>query len=162
MPLILDVDPTTSPPSPSPLWQPLTLETTAVLPVPALQIHLLWQVHRAVTLKPSPYVGGARRSDETLLSLIASLTDQYNISIEESGTQIAGGVYALTCKVVVGKEIANLQWKDPTGKPIKKQPGTSLTLTFSPLLTSNGGEYTCQSTDTVNGTAMSTIRVQSQ
>ncbi len=128
----------------------------------ALQIHLLWQVHRAATLKPSPYVGGAHRSGRTLLSLIPSLTDQYNISIEEFGTPIAGGLYVLNCTVVVGKETAILQWKDPTGKPIRKQSGTSLTLIFFPLLTSNGGEYTCQSTDAVNGTAMSTVRAQSQ
>ncbi len=125
---------------------------------------MLWQVHRAVTLKPSPYVGGAHRSGRTLLSLSPSLTDQYNISIEESGTPIAGRDYTLTCKVVVGKETlaAILQWKDPTGKTNLEQSGTSLTITFSPLLTSNGGEYTCQSTDAVNGTAMSTVRVQSQ
>ncbi len=134
--------------------------------MPALQIHLLWQVHRAATLKPSPYVGGARRSGRKFpLPSIASLIDPYIIDVEESGTPTAGQDYTLSCKVVVGEGMPTLQWIGPGGETILEQPGTFLNLTFSPLNTSSGGEYTCQSTvgvAAVERTAMSTVTVQSQ
>ena len=43
------------------------------------------------------------------------------------------------------------------------QTGTTLNLTFSPLLTSHGGEYTCQSTvEGVVRTAVTALNVQSK
>ncbi len=141
--------------------------------MPALQIHLLWQEHRAATLKPLPYVGGAHRSGRKFpLHSIASLIDRYIIDVEESGTPTAGQDYTLSCKVVVGEGMPTLQWTGPgvlTGRvTVGEQMGTGTTftlpLTFS-LLTSHGGKYTCLSTvgdAAVERTAMSTITVQSQ
>ncbi len=142
--------------------------------MPALQIHLLWQMHRAATLKPSPYVGGAHRSGrKSPLPSIASFIDPYIINVEESRRPTAGQDYTLSCKVVVGEGTPTLQWTGPgvmTGEATvgeQMETGTTFTLplTFSPLLTSHGGEYTCRSTvgvGAVERAAMPTITVQSQ
>ncbi len=99
------------------------------------------------------------------MSVTASPTEEYTISITSPLDPTAGQDYTLTCEVVVGERTPTLQWTGPGGETILEQPGTSLSLTFSPLLTSHGGEYTCQSTvgvGAVNRTAMSTIIVQSK
>ncbi len=65
----------------------------------------------------------------------------------------------------MGEETPTLQWTGPGGETILEQSGTSLDLTFSPLNTSNGGEYTCQSTVgvvAVEKTASTNITVQSE
>ncbi len=95
----------------------------------------------------------------------ASLIEEYNISITSRPDPTAGQDYTLTCEVVVSDGTPTLQWTGPGGETILEQSGTTLNLTFSPLNTSNGGEYTCQSTvgvGAVNRSATSTIIVQSK
>ncbi len=99
------------------------------------------------------------------MSVTVSPTEEYTISITSPPGSTAGQDYTLTCEVVVGEGTPTLQWTGPGGETILEQPGTSLDLTFSPLLTFHGGEYTCQSTvgvGAVNRTATSTIIVQSK
>ncbi len=95
----------------------------------------------------------------------ASPTEEYTISITSPPDPTAGQDYTLTCEVIVGEGIPTLRWTGPGGEIILEQSGTSLDLPFCPLNTSNGGEYTCQSTvgvGAVNRTATSTIIVQSK
>ncbi len=95
----------------------------------------------------------------------ASPTEEYTISIASSPDPTAGQEYTLTCEVVVGEGTPTIQLTGPGGDPILEQPGTSLDLTFSPLNTSNGGEYTCQSTvgvGAVNRTTSTNITAQSE
>ncbi len=92
-------------------------------------------------------------------------TEVYTISITPPPGPTAGQDYTLTCEVVVSEGTPTLQWTGPGGETILEQSGTSLDLTFSPLNTSNGGEYTCRSivgVGAVERTAMSTIIVQSK
>ncbi len=74
--------------------------------------------------------------------------------------------------MVVGEGTPTLQWTGPgvmtggvtVGEQMKTGTTFTLSLTFSPLLTSHEGEYTCQSTvgvGAVERTAMSTVTVQS-
>ncbi len=102
---------------------------------------------------------------EVNMSVNASPTEEYTISITSPLGPTAGQDYTLTCEVVVGEGTPTLQWTGPGGETILEQPGTSLNLTFSPLNASDGGEYTCQSTvgiGAVERTATSTIIVQSK
>ncbi len=95
----------------------------------------------------------------------ASPTEEYTISITSPPGPTAGQGYTLTCEVVVGKGAPTLQWIGPGGETILEQPGTFLNLNFSPLNTSNGGEYTCQSTvgvAAVEKTASTDITAQSE
>ncbi len=73
----------------------------------------------------------------------------------------------------MGEGTPTLQWTGPGGLAGGGSEGTqmnagttfTLTLTFSPLFTSHGGVYTCQSTvgsGAVNKTAMTTVSVQSK
>ncbi len=99
------------------------------------------------------------------MSVTASPTEEYTISITSPSGPTAGQDYTLTCEVVVGEGTPTLQWTGPGGETILEQSGTSLNLTFSPLNTSNGGEYTCQSTvgvGAVKKTASTNITVQSE
>ncbi len=99
------------------------------------------------------------------MSVTVSPTEEYTISITSPPDPTAGQNYTLTCEVVVGEETPTLQWTGPGGETILEQSGTTLNLTFSPLKTSNGGEYTCQSTvgvGEVERAATSTIIVQSK
>ena len=79
------------------------------------------------------------------------------MTISESGTAVSGGVLNLTCSVNVSIPPV-VQWIYPNntvitnsirwinvGPPVRAGNITNLTLTFSPLLTSHGGQYTCQS-----------------
>ena len=84
---------------------------------------------------------------------------------------IAGDEYVMTCTVNVGEGTPTLQWMGPvvmSGAATvgnQTQSGTTFTLnlTFSPFLTSHGGEYTCQSTvEGVVRTAVTTLKVQSK
>ncbi len=102
---------------------------------------------------------------EINMFVTAPPTEEYNISITTPPYPTAGQDYTLTCEVVVGEGTPTLRWTGPGGETILEQSGTSLNLTFSPLLTSHGGEYTCQSTvgvGAVERTVMSTIIVRSK
>ena len=78
------------------------------------------------------------------------------ITISESGTGIAGDTFSVTCTVDVSMP-PDVQWIYPNGTTVTNSSGinmgppvitgniTNLTLTFNPLLTSHGGQYTCQS-----------------
>ncbi len=97
----------------------------------------------------------------------ASPTEEYTISITSPRDPTAGQDYTLTCEVVVGAGTPTLRWTGPGGETTFEQSGTTFTLnlTFSPLNTSNGGEYTCQSTvgdGAVNRTASTNITAQSE
>ena len=104
-------------------------------------------------------------------------TDNYTIAVDDPGTPIAGQVnYTLTCTVGVGEGMPTLQWMGPdgsevttggeiiVGNPDVNGSVATLSLTFSRLVTSHGGEYTCQSTvgtRAVERTVTATISVQS-
>ena len=79
--------------------------------------------------------------------------------------------YTLTCEVDVGEGTPTLKWMSPgeTNGTVtignQTQSGTifTLNLTFSSLLTSHGGEYTCRSTvQEETRTAKTTLNVQSK
>ncbi len=104
--------------------------------------------------------------------MLGYILEQYDITITTPPDPTAGQSYTLTCEVDVGEGTPTLQWTGPavtTGEATngtQMQSGTifTLTLTFSPLNTSHGGVYTCQSTvgsDAVERTAMTTVNVQS-
>ncbi len=104
---------------------------------------------------------------EVNMFVTASPTEEYNISITSPPDPTPGQDYTLTCEVAVGEGTPTLQWTGPGGEAILEQTGTTFTLNlnFSPLLTTNGGEYTCQSTvgiGAVNRTASTNITVQSE
>ena len=79
------------------------------------------------------------------------------VSIGAQGNLLAGDVYSLTCtatELIDGlTNSPTLQWLNGTGQPVTNgmlgdtmSTNTSVTqtLTFSSLLTSDGGEYTCE------------------
>ncbi|KAL5486424.1 hypothetical protein EMCRGX_G018896 [Ephydatia muelleri] len=73
------------------------------------------------------------------------------VSITASGSPVAGQMYTLTCTgALVGNAsiVSTTMWRNavggvPTGNDITVSGGT---LTFNPLRTSHGGQYTCLST----------------
>ena len=86
---------------------------------------------------------------------------------EPAGTApSAGESYTLTCTVEVVERLVvtpDVEWLDPdnkvittggditVGSPETSGTTTTLTLTFNPLHTSHGGEYTCRANITVDG-----------
>ncbi len=83
--------------------------------------------------------------------IIHCILEQYNIAITTPPGPTADQSYTLTCEVDVGEGTPTLQWTGPggmAGVTTMGQSGTTftLTLTFSPLSTSDGGLYACQST----------------
>ena len=84
---------------------------------------------------------------------------------EPAGTDpSAGESYTLTCTVEVVERLTvtpDVEWLDPdnntittggditVGSPQRSGTTTTLTLTFNPLLTSHGGEYTCRANITI-------------
>ena len=80
-----------------------------------------------------------------------------SVSIGAQGNLLAGDMYSLTCtatELIDGlTNSPTLQWLNGTGQPftngmlgdtISTNTSVTQTLTFSPLLTSDGGEYTCE------------------
>ena len=81
------------------------------------------------------------------------------------GTPSAGESYTLTCTVEVVERLVvtpDVEWLDPdnnvittggditVGSPQPSGTTTTLILTFNPLLTSYGGEYTCRANITID------------
>ena len=96
-------------------------------------------------------------------------------SISVEGMPIAGQQYSLNCNITKIRSgltsSSTAQWIDSNGQPVTSTDGTTRetttntdqstihTITFSPLRTSHGGQYTCrgsaQSPLLVNATAVS-------
>ena len=78
------------------------------------------------------------------------------VTVSESGTAVSGDILKLTCTVDVsippvvqwiypnGAVITNSSWIT-VGPPVREGNITNLTLIFEHLITSHGGQYTCQS-----------------
>ncbi|KAL5486438.1 hypothetical protein EMCRGX_G018913 [Ephydatia muelleri] len=91
------------------------------------------------------------------------------VNITASGSPVAGQMYTLTCTgALVGNAsiVSTTMWRNavggvPTGNDITVSGGT---LTFNPLRTSHGGQYTCLSTLTYpfNSTATNMTNVMVQ
>ena len=99
---------------------------------------------------------------------------QHNITIISSGVPTSGETYNLTCTVEANVR-PTVQWLDTNGSAVTNGSDitvetqringstTILTLSFNPLHTSHGGQYTCQSTagrspSTVNTTRNLTVQ----
>ena len=90
------------------------------------------------------------------------------ITITSRGDPIAGENYTLICTVTVidgltDDVILDTSWTDNAGDPAQLDSAytvsgvnTTLTLNFNPLLSSHGGQYTCNASVTI--TATSTVR----
>ena len=96
------------------------------------------------------------------------------VTISESGTAVSGDILKLTCTVDVSIPPV-VQWIDPNntvitnttfitvGPPLRAGNITNLTLIFEPLVTSHGGQYTCQSdVDAASSARYSTSNVTVQ
>ena len=111
-----------------------------------------------------------------LMILFSYSAEQYDISISATGVPTAGEEYNLTCRVNVSAGTPSIQWQYSNGNMVatggdiivgsQETSGTTTTLilTFNPLLTSHGGEYSCRSVvqETVERTAMENVTVQSE
>ena len=105
------------------------------------------------------------------------------VSVNSEGSDTAGESYVLTCIVmeeIVGlTNMPSLQWLDPSDQVVADGEGITvgqiqrtdttamLVLTFDPVRTSHGGEYTCQGTlesptGTLRNTSEQTVTVQSK
>ena len=106
------------------------------------------------------------------------------MSTVAAGSSVAGDEYTLTCTVtelIDGlTNMPTLEWLDSVNNPVSgggitvgdmnsNDTSATLTLTFNPLRTSHGGEYTCRATlvspPVVGGivdSAMATVTVQSE
>ena len=87
-----------------------------------------------------------------------------DVNIITSGVSIAGQIYSLLCRVTAPEGLTSepqVRWISPQGntlstggelivgnQPVIGNPSrlTTYSIQFSPLLTSHGGEYTCQAT----------------
>ena len=95
------------------------------------------------------------------------LLEPFNVTITASGMSTAGQMYTLTCSVDV-PGTSSIQWQYSNGSDVTTGDGITVSegvLTFNPLRTSHGGEYTCQATaetTSVVRTAMWNVIVQSK
>ena len=95
------------------------------------------------------------------------LLEPFNVTITDSGISTAGQMYTLTCSVIV-PGTPSIQWQYSNGSDVTTGDGITVSagvLTFNPLRTSHGGEYTCQATaetPSVVRTAMWNVTVQSK
>ena len=99
----------------------------------------------------------------------------HNVTITSSGAPISGGTYNLTCTVEANVQ-PTVQWlyssngtavtngsNITVGTERTTGSTTILTLSFNPLSTSHGGQYTCQSTiDSPASTVFATRNVTVQ
>ena len=105
------------------------------------------------------------------------------VSVISEGSDTAGESYVLTCTVMEEIEgltnMPSLQWLDPSDQVVVDGEGVTvgqiqqtdttamLVLTFDPVRTSHGGEYTCQGTlesppGPLMNTSEQTVTVQSK
>ena len=118
----------------------------------------------------------------SLFSLSASLVPPQviTVSIEVQGSSVAGDEYSITCTVMEDIEgLTNsptLRWVDPDGNTVSGELITvnettdmsaTQTLTFDPLRTSDGGNYTCQvmlvsPPGNIENSTIQTVTVQSE
>ena len=105
------------------------------------------------------------------------------VSVNSEGNNTAGESYVLTCTVMEEIEgltnMPSLQWLDPSDQAVANGEGITvgqiqitdttaiLVLTFDPVRTSHGGEYTCQGTlesppGPLMNTSEQTVTVQSK
>lgn len=93
------------------------------------------------------------------------------INIIRDGNSVAGENYTLICTVTVVDGLADdvvfaVSWADSNGDPVQSDSmqrdgvNTTLILEFDPLLSSHGGQYTCNASITVP--AISTVRRNSE
>ena len=81
------------------------------------------------------------------------------MTITSSSTPVAGGNFTLTCDHGSTATDPTYQWFNESGAAV----GTQATLTLSPLLESNTGEYSCLVTDqarSVVGCGVERVSVQ--
>ena len=77
-----------------------------------------------------------------------------------SGPLTAGQVYSLTCSVLVVDHLVvepSVEWTRQDGSQVTATSGSSLLLNFNPLRTSDGNNYTCIATVTINVTDVVTV-----
>ena len=91
---------------------------------------------------------------------LITVPDPPRITVDASGTSIAGETYSLTCTVSLEQELREspvIEWIGPDGGVIENgtpvdvslnSSSTTMTLLFSPLHTSHGGTYWCRATVT--------------
>ena len=104
------------------------------------------------------------------------------VSVISEGSDTAGESYVLTCAVMEEVEgltnMPSLQWLDPSDQVVdgegitvgqlqQNETTATLVLTFDPVRTSHGGEYTCQGTlesppGPLMNTSEQTVTVQSK
>ena len=95
------------------------------------------------------------------------LLEPFNVTIIDSGISTAGQMYTLTCNVDV-PGTSSIQWQYSNGSNVTTGDGITVSvgvLTFNPLRTSHGREYTCQAMaemTSVIRTAMWNVTVQSK
>ena len=95
------------------------------------------------------------------------LLGPFDVTITASVMSTAGQMYTLNCSVDV-PGTPSIQWQYSNGSEVTSGDDITVSegvLTFNPLLTSHGGEYTCQATAGMTGvirTAMRNVIVQSK
>ena len=75
-----------------------------------------------------------------------------------SGVPTAGQTYSLTCSVVVVPHLVvepSIEWSRQNGGVVSTSSGTSLPLSFNPLMTSDGDRYTCQASVDITSISVS-------
>ena len=94
------------------------------------------------------------------LSQLITVPDPPRITVDASGTSVAGETYSLTCSVRLEQELRQspvIEWIGPDGRVMENgtpvdvslsSSPTTMTLLFSPLHTSHGGTYWCRATVT--------------
>lgn len=84
------------------------------------------------------------------------------VNITTTGDSIAGDSYSLQCSVSVVDYLVvqpNLELVAPNGSTVASQMNTTvLTHSFSPLITSDGGEYTCTATITIPNAGITNLQ----
>ena len=82
-----------------------------------------------------------------------------------SGVPTTGQTYSLTCSVAVVLHLVvepSIQWSRQNGGVVSTSSGTSLPLSFNPLMTSDGDLYTCQASVDITSMSVSVSGVESR
>ena len=126
--------------------------------------------HEYINIIPSPLPSSRLLASAWSISAVF----QHDVTIMTSGEPISGETYNLTCTVEANVQ-PTVQWlyssngdevtndsNITVGTPRTTGSTTTLTLSFNPLHTSHGGQYTCQSmigapASTVNATRNVTV-----